>query len=105
MVGGTRLPSYPVRAGTNTARPTAGADGQTELVLTQPGMERQGSIPEIVREVLARLLQRLLHDVRRIDARDQATIQPHRHHPDQPLLMPDQELLAGPLVAAPGSFH
>ncbi len=62
-------------------------------------MERQGAIAEIIVEVLRGLQQRLLHDVGRVDAHGQATIQPHRHHPDQPVVMPDQELLARPVVA------
>ena len=59
-------------------------------ILTQPSMERQGAIAEVIGEPLGRLQQRLLHHVGRVDPRGQAPVEPDRRHAGQSLVIPDQ---------------
>jgi hypothetical protein len=68
-------------------------------------MERQGAIAEVIGEVLGGFQKGLLHDVGRVDPRGQTAIEPNRRHPEQSFVIPDQERLAGAVVAPRRSFH
>ncbi len=49
-------------------------------------MERQRAFAEVFREVLRGFQQSLLHDVISLDTRSQATVEPGRGHPGQPVV-------------------
>jgi hypothetical protein len=68
--------------------------------VTQPGIERQRTVAEIVGQLLPGFGQGLLDHVRRIDAGRQTGIHAHGHHLGQLRPMPVQELGDGPLVPA-----
>ena len=72
--------------------------------LPEPGIVGQGPRSKVVLQVLGRVQQGLLDDVGRIHPRGQPPVQPHGHHPHQPVLEPHQQLLAGCGVAPARAF-
>ena len=62
--------------------------------LPQPRIERHRPLAQIFGEPLRGLGQGFLHDIRRIDARGHAAIQPDGNHASQPVPVVHEQLLA-----------
>jgi hypothetical protein len=67
--------------------------------LAKPGVIGHGPGFQVSVKVLRRIEQGLLDDVRRMGPGRESPIQPHSHHPRQPVLMPNEQVLPGEIVA------
>ena len=68
----------------------------------QPGIERQGTAPQVVVHGPVGLGKGVLDDVRWVHAGRELAIHANRDHLPQPRLMPDQQVVAGLAVAPRG---
>jgi hypothetical protein len=67
--------------------------GESELA--QPGIEGDGTVAQVVREVAMGLDQRFLDDIGRIDAGGEPSVHPDGNHPAQPITVQAQKILPG----------